>query len=108
MLTAEDHSGWDKVTASLDAGGLGFDAAWYADFYHHLIGDTDKGSDYAKLLKTAGLGDDRALAMDYFAGALASSGGQKVVYSESHDEAGNGQGTDRTINTAVNGAPLDG
>jgi 1,4-alpha-glucan branching enzyme len=108
MLTAEDHSGWDKVTAPPDEDGLGFDAAWYADFYHHLIGDTDKGSDYAKLLKTAGLGDDRALAMDYFAGALASSGGKRVLYSESHDEAGNGQGTDRTIVTAVNGAPLVG
>jgi 1,4-alpha-glucan branching enzyme len=108
MLTAEDHSGWDRVTASADEGGLGFDAVWYADFYHHLIGDTDKGSDYAKLLKTAGLGDDRALAMDYFAGALTSSGGKHVVYSESHDEAGNGQGTDRTIVIAVNGAPLVG
>ncbi len=108
MLMAEDHSGWAKVTEPTDGDGLGFDAAWYADFYHHLLGDTDKGSDYAKLLKTAGLGDDRALAMDYFAGALASSGGQKVVYSESHDEAGNGTGTDRTINTAVNAAPLTG
>jgi 1,4-alpha-glucan branching enzyme len=108
MLIAEDHSGWDRVTASTDEDGLGFDAAWYANFYHHLIGDTDRGSDYAKLLRTAGLGDDRALAMDYFAGALASSGGKRVVYSESHDEAGNGQGTDRTIVVAVNGAPLVG
>src|SRR5262249_52491510 len=35
-LMAEDHSNWDGVTTSPDAGGLGFDAAWYADFYHHL------------------------------------------------------------------------
>jgi 1,4-alpha-glucan branching enzyme len=106
MLMAEDHSNWDGVTAPPDEGGLGFDATWYADFYHHLIGDTDKGSDYAKLLKTAGLGDDRPLLMSYFAGALHASGGRRVVYHESHDEAGNGEFTDRTINVAVNGAPL--
>jgi len=106
-LMAEDHAGWDGTTRPPDEGGLGFDATWYADFYHHLIGDTDKGSDYAKLIKTAGLGDDRALAMDYFAGALgATNGGNKIVYHESHDEAGNGPLTDRTICVAVNGAPL--
>ncbi len=108
ILTAEDHSGWDKVTQSTEIGGLGFDKAWYADFYHHLIGDTDKGSDYAKLIKTAGFGDDRALAMDYFAGVLGDSGGNQVVYNESHDEAGNAQGTKRTIVVAANGAPLVG
>jgi len=108
-LMAEDHGGWDGTTRPPDEGGLGFDATWYADFYHHLIGDTDKGSDYAKLIKTAGLGDDRALAMDYFAGALqATNGGHKIVYHESHDEAGNGPLTDRTICVAVNGAPLIG
>jgi 1,4-alpha-glucan branching enzyme len=106
MLMAEDHSEWDKVTVSPDEGGLGFDAAWYANFYHHLIGDTDKGSDYAKLLRTAGLGDNQALAMDYFAGALSTSGNRRVVYNESHDEAGNGRFTKRTIVTAVNEAPL--
>jgi 1,4-alpha-glucan branching enzyme len=108
MLFAEDHDNWSGVTQPPDEGGLGFDAGWYADFYHHLIGDTDKGSDYAKLLKTSGLGDDRPLAMDYFASALQNSGGRRVVYHESHDEAGNGQYTDRTINVAVNGAPLTG
>ena len=108
ILTAEDHSGWDKVTQSPEVGGLGFDKAWYADFYHHLIGDTDKGSDYAKLIKTAGFGDDRALAMDYFAGVLGASGGDHVVYNESHDEAGNAKGTKRTIVVAVDGAPLVG
>ncbi len=108
IMTAEDHSGWDKVTQSTDIGGLGFDKVWYADFYHHLIGDTDKGSDYAKLIKTASLGDDRALAMDYFARVLGASGGNCVVYNESHDEAGNAQGTKRTIVVAANGAPLIG
>jgi 1,4-alpha-glucan branching enzyme len=108
MIIAEDHSNWAAVTQPISDGGLGFDAAWYADFYHHLIGDTDKGSDYAKILKTAGLSDDRALALDYFAGALATSGAHRVVYHASHDEAGNGRFTDRTINVAVNGAPLVG
>ncbi|MFI5460579.1 MAG: alpha-amylase family glycosyl hydrolase [Isosphaerales bacterium] len=108
ILTAEDHSGWDKVTQPTDVGGLGFDAVWYADFYHHLIGDTDKGSDYAKLIKNASYGDDRGLAMDYFAGTLSNSGANHVVYNESHDEAGNAQGTQRTIVVASNGAPLIG
>ena len=108
-LMAEDHANWDGVISDLDQGGLGFDAIWYADFYHHLIGDTDKGCDYAKLIKTAGMGGNEPLAMDYFAGALqATKGGHKVVYHESHDEAGNGKLTDRTIRVAVNGAPLIG
>ena len=87
---------------------MGFDARWFADFYHHLIGDTDKDSSYARLLHTAGRGDDRPLAMARFGEVLAASGGGQVVYHESHDEAGNGAGTDRTINVAVNGAPLVG
>ncbi|WP_152054326.1 alpha-amylase family glycosyl hydrolase [Tautonia marina] len=108
ILMAEDHSEWDALTTSHDQGGMGFDARWYADFYHHLIGDTDKGSDYAKLLKVAGLGTNEPLAMGYFAGALAASGTKRVVYHESHDEAGNGHGTARTLTVAVNGAPLIG
>jgi 1,4-alpha-glucan branching enzyme len=108
LLMAEDHSDWDAVTTSLDQGGLGFDARWHADFYHHLIGDTERGDEVARLLHNAGLGDDRPLAMGVFAQQLAITGGGRVVYHESHDEAGNGQGTDRTINVAVNGAPLIG
>jgi 1,4-alpha-glucan branching enzyme len=108
VLMAEDHSNNAFVTESPDRGGLGFDAVWYADFYHHLVGDTDKGDDYAKLIKTAGFGDDRPLKMDYFAGALGATGSGKVVYHESHDEAGNGHLTHRTIVVAVDGAPLFG
>ena len=108
ILIAEDHSDWDMVTASPDVGGLGFDATWYANFYHHLIGDTGRGPDFAKLLLEAGRGEDQPLAMDYFAGTLAHSGTQKVVYHESHDEAGNSQYSRRTIVTAVNSAPLLG
>ncbi|HYN79181.1 MAG TPA: alpha-amylase family glycosyl hydrolase, partial [Lamprocystis sp. (in: g-proteobacteria)] len=106
LLMAEDHSGWDAVTQPTESGGLGFDAVWYADFYHHLVGAGDGHDGYAKLLKTAGYGDDRPLAMDRFAGALAASGTGKVVYCESHDEAGNGAGTARNLVVAVNGAPL--
>jgi len=108
VIIAEDHSNNDEITRPLSDGGMGFDAAWYADFYHHLIGDTDKGTDYAKILKTAGLGDNRALALDYFSGALNCSGNKKVIYNESHDEAGNGNLTDRNICVAVNGAYLTG
>jgi len=114
ILIAEDHSDWDKVTESPDLGGLGFDATWYANFYHHLIGDTRSGTDYAKLIPTAGNGTDEPLAMDRFAGVLAWTGHKKVVYHESHDEAGNSYYEDggqriysrRTIVSSANGAPL--
>jgi 1,4-alpha-glucan branching enzyme len=77
-------------------------------WHTHWPRDTDTGSDYAKLVKTAGLGDDRALAVDYFAGPLGASAGDHIVYNESHDEAGNAVGTKRTIVVASNGAPLVG
>ncbi len=88
FLMAEDHSGWDGVTKSVEDGGLGFDAAWYADFHHHLCG-TNFNSDYAKLIPTAGCGGEGPLAMDYFSGALLESGNKKIVYHLCHDEAGN-------------------
>jgi 1,4-alpha-glucan branching enzyme len=108
VLIAEDHSGWSAVTEPAGAGGLGFDATWYVDFYHHLIGELGRGPEWAKLLLTAGQDPSGPLAMGRFAGALAASGGRRVVYESSHDEAGNDQGTERTILVAVNGAPLVG
>ena len=108
MLAAEDYSNWDAVTQLPDNGGLGFDSVWYADFIHHLVGDGNYGSSYARLIHNAGLGGDGPLAMDYFGGALQASGNNKVVYQENHDEAGNESGTRRTIVEAVNGAPLIG
>ncbi|MEW6606861.1 MAG: alpha-amylase family glycosyl hydrolase [bacterium] len=108
ILTAEDHSEWDMVTKPQDIGGLGFDAVWYANFYHHLIGDTGRGLDFAKLLLMAGCGDDRPLAMNYFEGVLNAAAHKKVVYHESHDEAGNSEYSSRTIVMAVNRARLFG
>ncbi|MCU0526725.1 MAG: alpha-amylase family glycosyl hydrolase [Elainella sp. Prado103] len=116
ILIAEDHSDWAGVTTDPDQGGLGFDATWYANFYHHLVGDTRQGTDYAKLIATAGHGTDIPLAMDRFAAVLAETGHRKVVYHESHDEAGNSYYEEagqkvysrRTIVSAVNGAPLVG
>ncbi|MBI5111237.1 MAG: alpha amylase C-terminal domain-containing protein [Rhodovulum sp.] len=116
ILIAEDHSGWPAVTQPTAAGGLGFDAAWYAEHYHQLIGDATNDSQRARLLKFAGYGDDRPLAMSWFAGTLAASTQGRVVYHESHDEAGNSSYGEngrkvysaRTIVTAVNGAPLVG
>jgi 1,4-alpha-glucan branching enzyme len=115
LLTAEDHSGWSAVIESNDNGGLGFDAVWYADYYHHLIGDAQNDSSRARLLKFAGYGDDRSLNMDWFAGALVAAQG-RVIYHESHDEAGNSYYVEngqrvhsaRTIVVAVNGASLNG
>jgi 1,4-alpha-glucan branching enzyme len=108
MLIAEDHSGWAAVTQSAFDGGIGFDATWYVDFYHHLVGEKGRGPEWAKLLLNAGLDPVGPLPMDYFAGALGASGANRVVYQSSHDEAGNDAGTERTILVAVNGAPLVG
>jgi 1,4-alpha-glucan branching enzyme len=108
LLTCEDHSDWLLVTEHPDGAGLGFDATWFSNFYHHLIGDTGRGSDYANLLFTAGMGGDGPLAMDRFAGALAATGRKTVVYHESHDEAGNSEHSRRTLMAAVaagRGAP---
>ena len=108
MLIAEDHTGWGAVTQLPDAGGLGFDATWFASFYHDLMGDSDMAGGHARLLKAAGEGGDGRLDIEQFAGSLVASQFDKVVYHESHDEAGNAAGTARTIVTAVNGAPLVG
>jgi 1,4-alpha-glucan branching enzyme len=108
MLAAEDYSGWNAVTELPDTGGLGFDSIWYADFIHHLVGDGDYGSSYARLIHNAGQGGDGGLAMDYFGGALQASGNNKIVYHENHDEAGNESDTRRTIVEAVNGASIIG
>jgi 1,4-alpha-glucan branching enzyme len=107
MLMAEDHSGWDAVTASDAEGGMGFDAAWYADLHHHLVGNPTRGMDFAKLLWTAARSDG-PLAMTTFARVLARTGQRKVVYHSSHDEAGNGDGTARTIVIAANTAEPQG
>jgi 1,4-alpha-glucan branching enzyme len=116
FLIAEDHSGWSAVTQSPDQGGLGFDATWDAAYYHHLIGDAQNDPSRARLLKMAGYGDDRELRVTWFAGALANSGNGKVIYHESHDEAGNSYYEEggqrvysaRTIAVAVNDAALIG
>jgi len=108
MLIAEDHSGWDAVTQLPEAGGLGFGATWFAYFYHNLIGDSDMAGGRARLIKNAGSGGDGPLDVEQFAGALFDSKVNKVVYNESHDEAGNAGGTQRTLVCAVNGAPLIG
>ncbi len=114
FLIAEDHSGWSAVIEPPDQGGLGFDATWYADFYHHLIGDAQSDPSRARLLKMAGYGDDRPLNITRFADTLQHSADGKVIYHESHDEAGNSYYEEggqriysaRTIMVAVNEAPL--
>jgi 1,4-alpha-glucan branching enzyme len=108
MLIAEDHTGWDAVTKPPAQGGLGFDATWEVGFYHHMIGDSDMAGDRARLLRRAGFGGSEPLEMDRFSGALYATRDNKVVFHESHDEAGNAAGTARTVVTAVNGAPLVG
>ncbi|MGZ8263625.1 MAG: alpha-amylase family glycosyl hydrolase [Burkholderiales bacterium] len=106
FLIAEEHE-WNDVTQPVANGGLGFDARWYLDFYHHLIGDAQE-SGRARLIKVAGYGRNQRIIMDWFAGAMAASGTNKVVFHESHDEAGNAAGSARTIVVAVNDTPLVG
>ena len=108
MLIAEDHTGWDAVTKPPAQGGLGFDARWEMSFYHNLIGDSDMAGGKARLLKQAGLHEYEPMSMDQFSGALYESRNNRVVFHESHDEAGNSGGTARTIVTAVNGYHLIG
>jgi 1,4-alpha-glucan branching enzyme len=108
FLIAEDYTGWSAMTQPVNQGGIGFDAVWYMDFYHNLIGDGNYGNSYANLLKIAGFGMPGPLNMDAFAGALLGTQHGKVAYHESHDEAGNDPNTERTIVTAVNGASLYG
>jgi 1,4-alpha-glucan branching enzyme len=105
---AEDHSGWSGLTLPANDGGLAFDAIWYSDFCHHLIGDGKRGREYARLLRTAGIDGDGPLAMGSMGGALMTSRRRTVTYAESHDEAGNGEDTARMMVVAVNGAPLIG
>jgi 1,4-alpha-glucan branching enzyme len=107
FLTAEDYSNWSAMTEpSLAGDGLGFDATWYGDFHHGLV--EYHGGSQAHLLKEAGYGDDRPLAMTSFAGALVASAGAKVVYTQSHDDCGNREDSARGIVIAVDGAPLVG
>jgi 1,4-alpha-glucan branching enzyme len=108
ILIAEDHTGWRAVFQPTDQGGLGFDATWYADYYHHLIGDAQNDPSRARLIRLAGSGSNEPLRMRWFADALAASADHRVVYHESHDEAGNAENSGRTIAVAVNGAPLVG
>jgi 1,4-alpha-glucan branching enzyme len=106
ILIAEDHTGWDAVTKPPAQGGLGFDGTWQVAFYHNLIGDSDMAGDRARLLKRAGFGGNEPLQMDWFAGSLYDTQYRRVVFHESHDEAGNAAGTARTMVVAVNSAPL--
>jgi 1,4-alpha-glucan branching enzyme len=116
FLIAEDHSGWEAVTQPADAGGLGFDATWFSEYYHQLIGDATDHPGRARLLKRAGYGDNQPLAMDWLAGTLQATTIRQVIYHESHDEAGNSkyragdyeENSARTIGVAVNNAPLIG
>jgi 1,4-alpha-glucan branching enzyme len=107
FLIAEDHTGWGPVTQATDAGGLGFAARWFAQFYHDAVGAGEASGGHARVLHEAGSGDDRALDFDSLAGTLYASQYNSVVYHCSHDEAGN-SGSMRPASAAVQGAPLVG
>jgi 1,4-alpha-glucan branching enzyme len=105
FLIAEDHSGWEAVTRTTASGGIGFNATWFNDFYHHLIGDTQR---VPNLLASAGYGGDWGLAMTFFGRLLQATSPSKIVFPETHDECGNSENhgvrSARTILVAVNKA----
>lgn len=101
MLLAEDHSNWNMIARSPRVSGLGFDAVWWSEWYHQLIGDASQDDSKARLLRNAGFGTRRPLNMAMFAGMMLGSPG-RVVYHESHDEAGNSRNSARNIEIAVN------
>ena len=110
MLMAEDYSGWDMVTKPLSIGGFGFDATWFANFFHALIGY--QGT--PMLLLNAGFGDQRQLDIAGFSANLYQSQFNSVVYHINHDNAGacldtyNNIWSHRTMLTAVNQAAIIG
>jgi 1,4-alpha-glucan branching enzyme len=108
MRIAEDHSEWFAVTQPTDMAGMGFNATWYAAFYHDLIGDADNQPGKARVLHRAGFGTDDPVPLSQLSGSLAKTGDARIAYHESHDEAGNSDGTKRTIRVAVNDAYLVG
>ena len=71
------------------------------------MGDSDMSGTNARLLKIAGFGNNEPLAMDIFAERLTESQYGKIVYHESHDEAGNAGGSARTMCVAVNNAVME-
>lgn len=109
ILMAEDHTGWSAMTRPQETGGIGFDAVWGAEWYHHLVGDATNDGGKARLIKRAGPGGDEGLPMDRLA-ALLPATPRRVIYHESHDEAGNSSYWEdgrevhsaRTIMVAVN------
>ncbi|KAF1835677.1 glycoside hydrolase [Decorospora gaudefroyi] len=108
MLIAEDHTRWDAVTKLPAQDGLGFQARWEVEFYHSLIGDSNHSAGRPRLLLNAGFGGNNALEFDKFSETLYNTQYRRVVFPESHDEAGNAEGTARTILVAVNHAPVFG
>lgn len=110
ILTAEDHTGWRAVTQPQETGGIGFDAVWWVDWYHNLIGDSQNDPANTRLLYTAGFGGNEPLALSVMADKIRATP-RRVIYNESHDQAGNasykiGNATvysARTIEVAVNG-----
>jgi 1,4-alpha-glucan branching enzyme len=111
VLMAEDHTGWRAITQPQETGGIGFDAVWWADWYHNLIGDSQNSTENSRLIYVAGFGGNEPLAMARFGSVIAATP-LRVIYHESHDQAGNayyelpgGQRvySARTIEVAVNG-----
>ncbi len=106
FMLAEDHSGWDAMARPQSLGGVGFDAVWWSEWYHQLIGDATQDNAKARLLRNAGFGTNKPMRMGVMGGMLTGSPG-RIVYHESHDECGNSEHSARNIEVAVNGMLFD-
>ena len=89
-----------------DAGGLGFDATWFATFYHNLIGDSDMAGGYARLLRRGRLRRRRPLAMGDFAGRLWRASSTRSSTRNRTTRPATPAARARTSLVAVNRAPL--
>ena len=107
FLTAEDYSDWPALTDAEPERRR----AWVRRNLVRRL-SSQPGGIPGRLVRRAGrqsgFGDARSLAMSSFAGALTTSGAERVVYNELHDDCGNRPGSARTIWLAVDGAPLIG
>ena len=81
ILTAEDHTGWRAITELQERGGIGFDAIWWVEWYHHLIGDSQNDLRQARLLHFAGFGANEPLAISLLAKALTKTSGRLFITS---------------------------
>jgi 1,4-alpha-glucan branching enzyme len=82
IMIAEDMQDNDWLTKPVDAGGAGFSAQWDAEFVHPIRNVIERTADHERSMYEV----RDALCHRYNFSAF-----ERVIYSESHDEVGNGK-----------------